>query len=118
MFESLYEVRPEDKAPFGKHWMFPERFSHGEWALVAEYPKTSGDGYDVRLYECRMPARFYKVEAIPTTNSIGKARPGFAISTGSGKGMLELAIRIAEVAADGMIDMKEVGDGQDRQQGD
>lgn len=105
MFDRLYEVKPEDRAPFGPYWKGPEWFTHGDWHIVAEYPKDpeDGDGQVVRLHECRMPARFYKIEALPTPNSVGEVRPGFSISTGSGTEMLELAVRLAKKVSRGMI---------------
>lgn len=78
----------------------PLAFAHGDWTLVAALPALA-DGYDVRVYECRMPAVFYRVEALPTPNSSGEPRPGFAFETGTVDG--GLVTGLAKAIAGGMI---------------
>ena len=79
---------------------------HGVWELLKHVPKEEGgDGQDVNVYVCAMPARFYKVEALPGSNSVGGPVQGFVLSTGSGSEMERLALEIAEAAAGGMIAM-------------
>src|SRR5438105_10878099 len=87
----------------------PKRFIHTGWQLVAELPKDpqDGDGQIARIYEERMPARFFKVEAVAGSNSVGEAKPGFALSTGSGDEMGALCVRIAQAIALGMLGLND-----------
>ena len=89
----------------GKAYQPPSRFIHGKWHLVASLPKDpeSGDGFPVEIHEVRMPARFFKVEALPSTDSMKRARPGFALSTGSGDDMGALCAQMALAIAGGML---------------
>ena len=47
------------------------------------------------------PARFYRIDALPSKNSVGYDVPPFSLSTGSG--MEKLALDIAGAASGGMI---------------
>lgn len=86
-------------------WYYPpNRFEHGEWHKVADIPKREGgDGNPSRIYECRMPARFYKLEVLDSTNSVGEPTNGFTLSTGSGEAMGALLVQIALAVRDGML---------------
>lgn len=83
----------------------PPRFDHGQWHVVAKLHAET-DGHEVRVSECRMPARFYKVEALSRINHRGEFVPGFAFSTGSGDEMGELAASIALAISNGMLGME------------
>jgi hypothetical protein len=71
-------------------------------SLVTRLAKASDDGYDVEVYEIRMPARFYKIVALPGPNGVGRARPGFVLETGSDMG--DLAMTLAHAITEGMLD--------------
>lgn len=103
VFPSWYSPDDRDRRLFGEQYAPPEKFEHGEWHKVAEYPKTTGDGQACEIYECRMPARFFKLVALDSANSIDKPRAGFALSTGSGDGVGTLMVSLAKAIADGMI---------------
>lgn len=103
LFRSAYCPDEQDKAVFGEKYSPPEEFEHAKWYKVADYPKQGGDGQPAEVYECRWPAQFYKVVALPSTNSVGRRNEGWALSTGSGYEMARLAVKLAEAAADGMI---------------
>lgn len=77
----------------GKLYRAPARIE-SEWQLVATVPKD-GDGHTVRVYECRLPATFYKLE-------VG----GFEVSTGSGREMGELIGKLAIEIARGMVEIR------------
>lgn len=84
-----------------------EGLKHGEWTLLQRFPKTEGgDGQDAEVYVCAMPARFYKVVGLPSTNSDGDPVAPFTISTGSGDAMRKLSLAIAEAATDAMIEVR------------
>lgn len=96
IFEPLEGVK-------GVQFFTPDQFQHMEWALVAELPRNvDSDGYAVRIYESRAPARFFKVEALPHSDLMGY-KPGFTLSTGSGDEAGSLVVAIAIAANDGML---------------
>lgn len=99
----LHKAKPGDAIMPGYSPRDP--FTHGKEVLVAELPATP-DGYVVRVFETRLPARFYRVEALPTPDSLGRPRPGFEIETGSGHEMGILAGRIALEIANGMLEIR------------
>ena len=85
MFDYLYNAMLEDMTVFGDKWCGPARLEHGKDTLIAQYPKDppDGDGYPVDVYCCAMPARFYKIVAHPSRNSVDESKNGFTIGTGS-----------------------------------
>ncbi len=100
----LYKADASDKAILGDlEYCGPAEFSHGEWYKIADIHKTSGDGYDVEIHECRMPARSFKLVVKPGPDSIGEMRPGFALSTGTGDAVGALLVAVAKQVARGMI---------------
>lgn len=106
MFESMYDPDDRDREIFGSLYSPPDRFRHGEWEKVAEIAKPEdSDGNPVTIYECRLPARFFKLVAHPSENTIGKPQPGFSLSTGSGDEMGELIVSMAKAIAGGMLDI-------------
>lgn len=105
-FDFLYASHDRPIRSLGAHYKPPATFRHGEDELVAEIEKPeNGDGYHVRVYECRMPARFYKVVALAGKNSTNEERAGFSLTTGSGDESADLAGRIALALAQGMLSL-------------
>lgn len=106
-FGKLYETRPGERSTFGAHWCGPDTLTR-EWTVCARYPKSpaDGDGQDVEIDCCALPTRFYRLRAAPSPNSVGAAKMGFALTTGSG--MDRWAATTAELIAEGMVGMSEV----------
>lgn len=92
----------------------PEQFEHSKDELVATIRADEGsDGQDVEIYECRLPAVFWKMRVLPTPNSVGEMQEGFMMTTGSGVDMGVLIFEIAQEIADGMLGLyKEDNDGE------
>lgn len=92
----------------GREYQPPEKFRHGEWELVAEMKKDpeDGDGQSVRVFECRMPARFFKLEAAADANSCGEEQQPFVVTTGSGDEMGHLIGELAKAITQGMLGIK------------
>lgn len=82
----------------GERYKPPERFKHGEWTLVATIAAENEDGLAVEVYECRVPAEFYRIVALPSAD-----KSGFSLGTGSGAGVDELVARMALAIADGTL---------------
>jgi hypothetical protein len=101
--DDWYNAR--DREMFGKFWVGPQTFPYGEEVLVARLPKDpeDGDGYPSEIYVTAMPARFFKLVVLPSTNSINEPRFGFTLTTGSDDEMGKLVLEIAKAAAQGMI---------------
>lgn len=98
-----YETRHSDGVAFGDKYRAPPRIEYGVETVVAYYPKASGDGQPVEILECRMPARFYRLRALPSTNSGGDPIPGFELSTGSGDEVAKLVATLAQAITEGML---------------
>ena len=108
MFDSLYADNRLTRNPLHEIDEFlrpPATFRHGKWEEVARLPKNppTGDGSECVIFECRLPARFYKLEILPGTTSVGERKAGWSITTGSGDEMGELIVRIAKAVTEGMI---------------
>jgi len=106
LFPEMYLPDARDRAIFGGVYAPPPRFVHGEWHQVALLKKDpiDGDGYDVAIDECRMPARFFRLRVLPSENSRGDLRtPRVSISTGSGDGVGRLILEIARALTEGMV---------------
>lgn len=103
--DSLYYADKRDAAIFGNDYCGPEAFKHGEWHLVARFAKdpADSDGQVAEVYECRLPARFFKLIALPDTNSVGEPVEGFSLSTGSGDEMGVLMRSLAKAVSAGMV---------------
>lgn len=84
----------------GDAYQPPEIFNHGETTLVAKL-QAEGDGHDVEVYECRLPATFFTIKALPRIDHNGKKCNGFSLSTGSS--MAKIAGQIANSIANGML---------------
>lgn len=76
---------------------------HAEETLIATFPKDppDGDGQPVEVYCSAWPAEFFEIRALEAPNSTGKPQKAFKITTGSG--MSELAKKIAQAIAEGML---------------
>lgn len=105
-FDFLYAGNRRECKSLGDDYRPPEQFEHGKETLVATLPKAhpNSDGFDVEVYEIRLPATFWRVVAKPTKNSMGELQPGWEMSTGSGgEEMLALVGCIARLASEGMV---------------
>ena len=102
IFESLFNQHLDTfkKIPYKP----PQRLPYGEMCLVSQL-KNQGDGHDVNIYEARMPARFYKIEALPARKYTGELKPGFSLSTGSG--VEDLVEHIAVAISEGMLGLSD-----------
>ena len=108
--QPLYESgRPIEG--LGDAYKPPRKFEHGKEYLVAELKKDPphGDGQDVQIFECRMPARFFKMVALPSPNSIGEPQTSFKVSTGSGGEVAELLVQFANAVTTGMMSIDVAG---------
>lgn len=105
IFDESYETCDQDGLEFGDRYRPPDQFHHGEWHRVATYP-AEGDGHEVQVDECRMPARFYRIRALGRNDYRGQYKPGFVLSTGSGA--TKLAATLAEEISRGMLGATEV----------
>lgn len=83
----------------GDQYRPPQTFRHGAWELVADL-EAVGDGQGVKVFESRMPARFFKIEVAA---GAGATQRPFAFSTGSGNAMGELIGEMAKAIAGGML---------------
>lgn len=85
----------EDGASFwGDAWCGPAVLPHWQETLIAKFTGT-GDGQDVEVYCTAAPARFYRINIIPGSNSIGEPMEGHVLTTGTGQEDLVKAIAIA-----------------------
>ena len=86
----------------GEHYRPEEGFDHGAWTQIADIPAES-DGLPCKVYETRMPARFFKLVVGTGLDFRGRPRGGVTISTGSGDEMGEFIGKLAVLVAEGMI---------------
>ena len=84
---------------------------NGEWREIMRAVKTpvDGDGQSCAVDVCEMPAQFYRVRALPDTNSVGAQVEPFMLSTGSGDECKAWAMRTAYLIARGMVGLAHVG---------
>ena len=90
---TLYERREGDTAPFEcikQYLRYPAKFRHAERTLIADLPKQTSDGRDVRVFESRSAASFFTVVVRPDAN-----RPGIIYESGSGSKMAQMAAEVA-----------------------
>lgn len=71
MFDILYGPR-EKILSLGKAYKPPKKFQHGKWEMIASLKKKHEDGLDVEVYECRLPARSFKVVVKDGTDTQGR----------------------------------------------
>jgi hypothetical protein len=96
--ERFYQPQARDGSIFGRDYTPPSQFTHAAWHVVVMLPKTSTDGLDIEIEECRMPARFFRLRARQTDET-----PAVTIHTGSGDEIGALLYRIAQQMAAGML---------------
>lgn len=102
LFGSMYQPYGKERSVFGEHWCGPEQYQHMEYALCASYKAVEGgDGQDVDVYCCAMPARFYTIVGKPGVNSVGEPVPAWEFGTGSSAA--QLAADMAKAASEGML---------------
>src|ERR1700693_5508864 len=85
----LYEARADDPAPFEcikQYLRYPAKFRHGERTLIAELPKETSEGRDVKVFETHCAASFFTVIVLPDAD-----RPGVIYESGSGSKVARLA---------------------------
>jgi hypothetical protein len=90
----LYETREDDTAPFEcikQYLRYPARFRHGERTLIADLPKSTHEGRNVRVFEARCAASFFTVVVLPDAN-----RAGIIYESGSGSKMAQMAAEVAK----------------------
>jgi hypothetical protein len=101
--KSMYELRNDTAALFGKHLVIEGKdyyFKHAHKTLIAKYQASAdSDGQDVKVFCTAYPATFYEIEVAPRG-----ANSGFVLVTGSG--MDKLAAGIAEAVSTGMMGFK------------
>lgn len=103
MFEGFYKPDARDREIFGDIYNPPAEFVHGQYHQIAELSCGDGDGQNVTIYESRLPARFFKVEAHARPDYAYANKPAFALTTGSGEEMGRLTLSIAKAIAEGML---------------
>lgn len=101
IFKVLYEKKYSIQC-LGEKYKPPTKFVHSKEVLVATI-RGEGDGQTVRIYESRLPARFFRIEVLAGKNSVGEPKSGFSFTTGSGEEMGELAGQMAKAIASGML---------------
>jgi hypothetical protein len=108
LMSPLYFPDRRDTDIFGDHYKPPKKFQYGKWHRIVTLRKEKrGDGGDAFIFECRMPARFFKVVVPDYENSVGEKKKGFTLQTGSGDEMGKLAMQIAHAASKGMLGLYE-----------
>lgn len=110
--EPLYTLITLDEPEYNP----PATFTHGEWMLVAAFPKRHEDGQPAEVYEVRCPTSFWRIMAYESPNSVGEIKPGFCLNTGSGKAMGHLAFGIARAIAGGMLGLGETEISQNKEE--
>lgn len=76
---------------------------YGEWVPVARVPQ-SGDGQDVVIEECAMPARFYRIVVGDKMDRVGGPRTRIELATGSSA--YDLVWALAKNVANGMLGVR------------
>jgi hypothetical protein len=109
ILDSPYKPLKSTLNAFCQHLVDPNiRLEHSTETLIAKYikPDPDGDGQDVLVYCCAMPAEFFIIKAMASTNSLNHLKQPFTLSTGSG--MSELSAEIAKAISEGMLGLEEV----------
>lgn len=103
--DDFYKTTKNDGVAFGDKYKAPV-YIRQDWVKVAHYKKyPNGDGQPVDVYESRYPARFYKMVALESKNSVGEPLPSWSIGTGSGSDSMRLIAQIAQAVSDGMLNL-------------
>jgi hypothetical protein len=106
-FNFLYSgLEAREKSILGNlHYVGPSQFNHGEWHTIAKIEKDpeDGDGQSVEIQECRMPARFFRLNVLAGNDSMGDPKAGYEVTTGSGYKVGLLVVSLAKQISKGMI---------------
>jgi hypothetical protein len=90
----LYERREDDTTPFEcikQYLRYPAKFRHAERTLIADLPKETSEGRDVKVFESRCAASFFTVAVLPDAD-----RPGVIYESGTGSKMARMAAEVAK----------------------
>lgn len=79
------------------------------WEVERIYPKAFEDGQEARVLVRRTPAKFFRIEAVPGVDSLGRPRQGFVLGTGCGEASRDLAHRVAKAVSEGMLGLHAEG---------
>lgn len=102
MFDEAYKARSTDVLPGLKgDYKAPERFEHGEATPVSYIGAQCEDGLSVVVWETRMPARFFRIEAYSNPPLCRGRLLKFALETGTIEP--RLVAEIANAIAEGML---------------
>ncbi len=98
-----YQPYSKEIAAFGEHWCGPEVFpdDHGVHLVARYVTDPRSDGQDVEVYRLAMPASFYRIKALPGSDSMGDPIEPWVFQTGSD--MWQLAVGMASAASNGML---------------
>lgn len=107
---SLYNVREDERRPFGIHWCGPDKLPEWTETLCAVYEpvdQTDGGSRRVEVSVSAAPAQFFTVKVFDRVYD-GRIEPGYTISTGAGgKEIPEAVAAIALQISRGMIEFKQ-----------
>jgi hypothetical protein len=96
-FAGNYETRAADRSAFGEEYTAPDVMEHGVWTEVFR-TKCDENGDIIRIFEMRMPARFYRLEVSAADGSLK-----LALSTGSGTEQGAFLRTMADMLREGML---------------
>jgi len=106
-FDSLYVPYESERATFGVRWCGPEKYKSWKETRIARFCKNPGsDGQTVDVYCTAAPARFYTLKVRKGRNSVGEKLLAWEFGTGSS--MAELAAKMAEAIAGGMLSLHNI----------
>jgi len=82
---------------------------YGHWREINRAIKVpGGDGQSCAVDVCELPAKFYRLRALPDTNSVGAQVEPFMLSTGSGDECKDWALRTSYMIASGAVGLAHV----------
>lgn len=106
MIDMFYQHRDSDRIEsLGDHYQPQDRFDHSTWVLIASLDAEE-DGAACRVYETRMPARFWKLVVDGRANYMGQRQRPVTAHSGSGKEMGELMGQLAVAVSQGMVTLE------------
>ena len=77
---------------------------NAEWCEINRAIKVpGGDGQSCAVDVCGVLAKFYRVRALPDTNSVGDPVEPFTLETGSGHECKDWALRTSYMIARGLV---------------
>jgi hypothetical protein len=79
------------------------------WIEMMRFPKhpVDGDGQSCAIDRCELPAAFYRLRALPDTNSVGEPIPPFCLATGSGTEARDWALQTARMISRGLVGLSD-----------